>query len=776
MFCTKCGKELNSGDRFCAHCGAETKQNEPRRNKYEDVVFNPPFRIEAERKTAEIIKAREDLKGNSMPENEVPAETKGRERLNLNWDLDGLPRNEQKKTEEINFDWGEFVEKRKSESREPIGSFEFGQTLQEKKAEPIGAYADKRIAPDKEEKAERILDSLFGAGAGREFLKEELPKPVAEPVVEHINIDENADESESIISLEDLENELFGEGEKKQFNSTSTVQYRPINISEVDSSEELDSFFGEENNDNIRLDGREFDPSATAVFTPVENKLQNLFKEESHDSINNDSSFSDTDFAETLVSENADVESVLFEDILNDISDIDAVEEPTTEAKPIVMSREKTAVEVFDEPLLGEELLDETIADTLSGEAAEGEKISESADGKESVNLYDELFSEPELSPEERENQKFYTFNRNTDAFKELLRRERERLEEMGADYVPQNLTNEKSAKKQAPKLKPVYVSTALPAATTNVDATGIEPVIISGPGYTKEIPEAKNEFFASAAASDDSDSVKYADIFSGTEPRTTVTSAGISISEEKLSQKTEKAQQLKEFFDEIDKEVPKKGSIFGKIILAIFIIALLTCGTAAGAKYFFPDSIVAEYSDIAIKKGLALIEKVRGNDENVVSEVEDIPFDTEAESRSAYITGIILTEAQGLKNVGEVYYSADENLRFAELTTPAFEEVASTPELEITEGVSNYDAAPVISAVLSYYDSWHKNNSDSEFPGVNKLEICDIRTNGETAYILCRVFFATESGEETIRVETVRTVTGETETAVETVMEEKIQ
>ena len=46
MFCTNCGKELNPGDRFCANCGCEVKASQTEKRQYDNVVFNPPFRME----------------------------------------------------------------------------------------------------------------------------------------------------------------------------------------------------------------------------------------------------------------------------------------------------------------------------------------------------------------------------------------------------------------------------------------------------------------------------------------------------------------------------------------------------------------------------------------------------------------------------------------------------------------------------------------------------------------------------------------------------------
>ena len=63
MFCTNCGKELNPGDRFCANCGCEIKASQSEKRKYDNVVFNPPVRKEADKRTAQILKSREEFTG-----------------------------------------------------------------------------------------------------------------------------------------------------------------------------------------------------------------------------------------------------------------------------------------------------------------------------------------------------------------------------------------------------------------------------------------------------------------------------------------------------------------------------------------------------------------------------------------------------------------------------------------------------------------------------------------------------------------------------------------
>lgn len=101
MFCTKCGKELYEGDKFCAFCGAEVRDRIPAKN--DEVVFNPPFKIEARKKTEEILKAVEARK----------EETAKKETVTFDWNLEGFPAPRPKKTEDVDFNWDSVLERRK---------------------------------------------------------------------------------------------------------------------------------------------------------------------------------------------------------------------------------------------------------------------------------------------------------------------------------------------------------------------------------------------------------------------------------------------------------------------------------------------------------------------------------------------------------------------------------------------------------------------------------------------------------------------------------------
>ena len=199
MFCTKCGKELHDGDRFCAHCGSEVR--EARHSKYDDVVFNPPFRMEAQRRTEEIIRSTETQ----------AAKAAKRESVAFDWNLDGFPSAQPRKTEAVDFNWDSVVERRNSSRQVKV------EKIQPEK-ELFFAGASAVEEPTKE--VPRIRENFFVF---------EEPEVIEEPVVvEQIKIEEapateipeieelklELEIEEPAMTIEDLERELFGDEEE----------------------------------------------------------------------------------------------------------------------------------------------------------------------------------------------------------------------------------------------------------------------------------------------------------------------------------------------------------------------------------------------------------------------------------------------------------------------------------------------------------------------------------------------------------------------------------
>ena len=184
MFCTKCGKELYPGDRFCAYCGAEVRNRE--KPKYEEVVFNPPFKLEAEKKTQEILKA-----AGRQPEETRPKKTQP---VSFDWDLDGFPAVNPKKTEEVDFNWESVLERRNLSRTQEIN------------VEKI------RMAQRERDKAETQTEQ-----PAEPAQKPEQPAKEAEP-----------EETQSdAASIEELERELFGGPQPEAAEEKTVVPTAP---------------------------------------------------------------------------------------------------------------------------------------------------------------------------------------------------------------------------------------------------------------------------------------------------------------------------------------------------------------------------------------------------------------------------------------------------------------------------------------------------------------------------------------------------------------------
>ena len=103
MICKNCGKELTSEDRFCSRCGSKVEALVE--EAFEEVVFNPPFKIENEMREAE--KKAAELGGQEAEEKVEEARKRRFDTIDFTWDLSGFPSDKESKNsaEEIVFDW-----------------------------------------------------------------------------------------------------------------------------------------------------------------------------------------------------------------------------------------------------------------------------------------------------------------------------------------------------------------------------------------------------------------------------------------------------------------------------------------------------------------------------------------------------------------------------------------------------------------------------------------------------------------------------------------------
>jgi len=219
MFCTKCGKELHDGDRFCGNCGAEVRA--AKHSKYDDVVFNPPFRMEAQRRTEEILKSTESQTGQ-----------KKREAVSFDWNLDGFPAAQPRKTEEVDFNWDSVVERRNGTRQVKVEKIQPEHEL-------FFAGASEVEEPTKE--VPRIRENFF---VFEEPVKafEEPVKPVVEEepsvIPEITELEAELETEEPVMTIEDLERELFGEEE----TIPQAPEYKPADDRFYTYNQKFDAF------------------------------------------------------------------------------------------------------------------------------------------------------------------------------------------------------------------------------------------------------------------------------------------------------------------------------------------------------------------------------------------------------------------------------------------------------------------------------------------------------------------------------------------------------
>lgn len=193
MFCTKCGRQLHDGDRFCAHCGARVRQEQTpetpsRQPKYEEVVFNPPFRAEAERRTQQI----------SDEVRQYSSEPK-RETVHFDWNLDGFPVERRRKDEEFELNWDSVIERRR---------------------DPAPVAVEKIVPGGSEETGEEtaVTAGDNGTGAGEQPAKEEAVIAAEQT-------------KEDVLSIEELEKELFGTEDMEEVEKSATIRYSKEDLS-----------------------------------------------------------------------------------------------------------------------------------------------------------------------------------------------------------------------------------------------------------------------------------------------------------------------------------------------------------------------------------------------------------------------------------------------------------------------------------------------------------------------------------------------------------------
>ena len=393
------------------------------------------------------------------------------------------------------------------------------------------------------------------------------------------------------------------------------------------------------------------------------------------------------------------------------------------------------------------------------------------AEVQEEPPVEEPLQEEPEVTPEpevtepapepasEESKPMFYTFSQKNNAFQELLRKERERLEDMGADYKPANegpradkifIEKEKPgfAYEEAGKLVEEVVQ---PVETTVADLSGDVKPNISQFKYSFM---TDGDWLKEMKSANDLDSLnktklRYSDLF----PTPLVKdndiheALGLASDDMTAEEKKKRVDDINKIFDEAEEPEKPKKHIVGNIIMVLLILVILFEGSVLAAKLIAPDTKYAHISDAIIEKVMGIFSKDDSSSSD--ADAEDAVVDDQSAEDSTY-DGMVAEYAISADTIGDVSYVPD--LTYAKVAQPAFAGVESMAPLtdsvwlQEETGDTTY-AQGIFQTVITYYNEWKDRNNDANLVGIDLLELGEIRADESGYYILTGTTFATAEG-----------------------------
>ena len=775
MFCTNCGKKVYDGDKFCANCGTKVRKDIPEPKPVShDIVFNPPFKVEAEKRTNEIYKG--FVSDKPAEENKRTAEP-----VNFDWNLSGFPQ-EPRKTEDIDFNWDSVVERRNQQRREETRQ-EYRQDVPEPVVDKIDLNEAEKHAAQKEVEApalteEDILAALSVSGRVRTPLYDgPLVEPAraaaemfAEPVWEPVNVAMERAAKEPKKPAEEPETEpaeLSEPAEKAAPAEPAAVNADTFDLSELGLITEIPELILPDDPEPETAPEAETKPAAEAEPDPAAEP---------------ESAAEQADAEEPAMTIE-ELEAELFGNTYKGLGAMAPEEAVKSTAQLEKFYTYNKKNEEFQQLLDQEyerlrgmesarradtESLEFTWARTLFPERKEEEPKQEETPVPEAAPA-----AEPETAPAE-EVQPVSDATLDFSAVREEARMKKKLEAEAAAAEETVEL---------APAEKPEPA--AEPAAEESETETAAEPAAQSEPEVSAESetpaePEAPAETAAEENTPseeqpaedlhDEKAKLRYSDIFPRENPDDDSDAGNGTV--------PGTAAKVSEVFDADDEDdEPKKMNIIVKLILLILILLILAEGIVLLAKFIAPDSAFSQKADEVIEM---LMDRITGGGKDDGEDGGDgsLPV-SEDDSEYTYISDILAEKIELPDTIGEVL--EDPSLKYDGDKGYAFEEIADAKVLEESEWKTTEDgesvtyAEGILTAIVDYYAQWQATNKDTSLIGINKLEIGEIRTGEKGYYTLCRLTFAGADGEEVVKYATACVKISQNSMILNEIEEEKL-
>lgn len=757
MFCTNCGKKVYDGDKFCANCGTKVRKDVPEPKPVNsDIVFNPPFKVEAEKRTNEIYR------GFAA---EKPAEEKKRtvEPVNFDWNLSGFPQ-ETRKTEEVDFNWDSVVERRNQQRRDETRQ-EYRQDVPAPVVDKIELHEAEKHAPQAEETSalteEDILAALSVSGRVRTPLYNgPLVEPAkaaaemfAEPVWEPVNVAMERAAAEP--------KKPAAEPVPEPAEEEPAVNVDTFDLSELGLITEIPELIlpdDPEETEPVCEAEPEAEPEKEPVTVPAEEPAAEP---------------ADEPAAEETAMTIEELEAELFGSSYKGLGAMAPEETVKSTAQLEKFYTYNKKNEEFQQLLDQEyerlrgmesarradtESLEFTWARTLfperKKEVPAAEEAAEEKAAEEAV-AAEESPAEPEA-----EAQSVSDATLDFSAVREEARMKK-KLEAAAAEEAA------KPAEEPAAVEVPAEPETeAEPAAE---DEESVKPAEESETVQNTEQDTPSEE--PAADEHDEKAKLRYSDIFPRENPDDDGNAGDGAVSGT--------AAKVSEVFDEYDEDdEPKKMNIIVKLILTVLVLLILAEGVVLLAKFIAPDSVFSQKADAVVEM---LMDRITGGDGK--SDGDDggeggLPVSA-GDSENTYISDLLAEKIELPDTIGEVL--EDPALKYDEDKEYAFDELPDAKILEESEWKTGDDGEPVthaegiLTAVVDYYAQWQATNKDTSLIGINKLEIGEIRTGEKGYYTLCRLTFAGDDGDEVVKYVTACVKISQNSMVLNDIKEEKL-
>ena len=714
MFCTKCGKELFEDDKFCAYCGAEVRVRPA--SKAAEVVFNPPFKIEAQKRTEEILKATEERKQEEQAQVQAKAKS---ESVDFDWNLEGFPTAKPRKTEDVDFNWDSVVEKRNRYESEPTYGFasdpEVPQGYANFQPSQIGeAMQESGFVAQR--KSETLTDFEMPSWLGGQSSSEPASayqSPIeseATSWVEKVSAPSTqsaeAEDEDDDLSIEELEKELFGDMEQK--NEAQDDKFYTFNKKNDEFQELLDK-----EKQRVKSMEDEYNKQfAEMDYTWVPDVFPAMSRREA---------------AAPEVATGAALGAV------------DQVAGQPSQAEQPELTQQQEATPQAAAPAT--ELAPATDAEVA--EDAQWQELEQALRTAEPQADADDTVLIGIVQP---------ATPHTVDLTQDIsgLAAELAASETQGAEASVPFPSGEPSTSGDGASAAEggAADSQGKPAAEPSGEPAEAGGTAAAEPAEPDTAPTAE-ELAGDTPA--DKEKLRYSDIFPRADSEGSNNYGGGLV------------------FDEEDEE-PAKKHVLLKIIITLLIIAALLEGAILGIKFFAPDSELSDMIDNSIFKVadfLAGNSSDQGDDQTKVAQDEDV--------LAAYLSNIVTEKSADAAMIGTVTYN--QELVYEDGKTYAFEEVSTADDFVDAdwEGMDATYGEKLLEAVIKYYDSWIDTNKDESLVGINTLEIGEIKTGKSGFYTLCRVTYAAADGSEITSIQTVYTVISDGMMLINEIKEESV-